>query len=288
MRPTATHFLFTITTLKLVASMESNPGGCASSQEVSSSGGELRPLSNDEKLTLQEFPLSKYCKPSENWPGKTPEDPLTSSSYKHLGSSHGNPQSTDLTKEGSEKSKTTERFQSPTGQTSPFGESRAIRPPFADPSKPQSYPPSGKSIPPPPGSPPTGPLPHPPQSGPPPTGPLPPLPGSKNPVPLDNTAPPPIPRRSSRRLPKNLRVPALQVSAPQIQEKRGHYEPVGTDYASNTDELQAPDAAAAIDEDPSDTDSAIVQSTEGRSPTGKEIRLTRAFNRRRILDWDLD
>ncbi|KAJ3776455.1 hypothetical protein FB446DRAFT_299719 [Lentinula raphanica] len=285
MRPTATHFLFTITTLQFVASMESNLGGCASSQEVSSSGGESRPLSNDEKLTLQEFPLSKYCKPSENWPGKTPENPLT---YKHLGSSHGNPQSTDLTEEGSEKSKTTERFQSPTGQTSPFGESRPIRPPFADPSKPPSVPlppdpPSGKSIPPPPGSPPTGPLPHPPQSGPPPTGPLPPLPGSKNPVLLDNTAPPPIPRRSSRRLPKDLRVPALQVSAPQIQEKRGYYEPVGTDYASNT----APDAAA-IDEDPSDTDSAIVQSTEGRSPTGKEIRLTRAFNRRRILDWDLD
>ncbi|KAJ3974934.1 hypothetical protein EV361DRAFT_891875 [Lentinula raphanica] len=160
MRPIATHFLFTITTLKLVASMESNPGGCASSQEVSSSGGESRPLSNDEKLTLQEFPLSKYCKPSENWPGKTPEDP------------------------------------------------------------------------------------------------------SKRPK----------------------KIPALRLPASQVQEKRGYYEPVGTDYASNT----APDAAAAIDEDPSDTDSAIVQSTEGRSPTGKEIRLTRAFNRRRILDWDLD
>ncbi|KAJ3841149.1 hypothetical protein F5878DRAFT_639829 [Lentinula raphanica] len=220
MRPTATHFLFTITTLQFVASMESNLGGCASSQEVSSPGGESRPLSNAEKLTLTKFPLSEYCKPSENWPGKTPENPLT---YKHLASS--------------------------------------------------------QRIPPSPGPAPRTPLPHPPQSGPPPTGPLPPLPGSKNPVPLDNTAPPPIPRRSSRR---PTEIPALRL--PQVQEKRGYYEPVGTDYASNT----APDAAAAIDEDPSDTDSAIVQSTEGRSPTGKEIRLTRAFNRRRILDWDLD
>ncbi|KAJ3762326.1 hypothetical protein EV360DRAFT_67140 [Lentinula raphanica] len=95
---------------------------------------------------------------------------------------------------------------------------------------------------------------------PPPTKPLPEIPSSRGP----STQDPPAP-------------------SPQVQEKRGYTEPVGTNYAS----IMALDSAA-VDEDPSDTDSAIIQSAKGRSPTGREIRLTRAFNRRRIFDWDLD
>ncbi|KAJ3729858.1 hypothetical protein C8R42DRAFT_772378 [Lentinula raphanica] len=93
---------------------------------------------------------------------------------------------------------------------------------------------------------------------------------------------PEIPSESSRE-PRRSSTQDPPAPSPQVQEKRGYTEPVGTNYAS----IMALDSAA-VDEDPSDTDSAIIQSAKGRSPTGREIRLTRAFNRRRILDWDLD
>ncbi|KAJ3974935.1 hypothetical protein EV361DRAFT_891876 [Lentinula raphanica] len=133
MRPNATHFFFTMTTLKLVASMNTEPGKSASN-DVSSSGGKPNPqLSLDLAQT-----------PGMSWPRASPH--------------------------------------------------------------------------------------------PPPTKPLPPLPPSRE-SPRPNTQDPP---------------------APQVQEKRGYTEPVGTNYAS----IIALDSAA-VDEDPSDTDSAIIQSAKG-------------------------